>query len=143
MRLERKGGMLEQLVESAREEVVRRFNDGIREGIMPDEVTIVSETRSFLVIGSPESREKARKEWIKQLGKGMPPEALKRLKNTGASHQVKIVDKGMQVHVMHEITDIHLTQEAMEKIRKAEKDVQQGVDSGQTGQGSGAQASEQ
>lgn len=122
MRTPRNGGQLESLINAIRLELAKRIAEAETRGDMPDEASILIETRATIVFGGSLTRQHAKERWLKAQSGRMPAELAKELKRSGAVHAATVVDKTLHIHAIHEMVDVHMTAEAAKRLSDARRE---------------------
>lgn len=114
-----------------REELARRIAEAEAKGEMPDEATVLIETKAIIIFGNAFQRRAAAKQWLQEQRQFMEPKAHQTLVDKGYAHTIMKMRQSpmdMTLHTIHEKDDIHMTNEARERLFKKQKeqeDVQQ------------------
>jgi L-fucose isomerase-like protein len=116
MRFARGQGQLEALIFSAREELAKRVKDAEARGEIPDEATIMVETKAIVVIGGKIKRTTAAKNWINQMQQKLPPDQRQALKNEGGAHLAARIEDGVVGHLIFEVVDVHMSADAAKRL---------------------------
>lgn len=121
---------VEEVSLNARKNLQVDINEAEKKGEMPEEAVMMVETRAIVVFGQPMERLNAKKQWLIEQKKRMRSDVAEKLVESGKSYAVMPLPGKLraEVHVIHEMMDVHMTDEARKRLfdkMKAKKDAEQ------------------